>query len=137
MEVVVLNIGLDGVTPSEGYTNGRRNPVISAKAFAVVQALRQHGFVYFANKVVVSDTEPTLTIEVAQVAGAQAPLHGAIRGVAAALNQDTIACWKPKRQHGVMLGRDIDHDDTYGPFDPHLFFMPDGDRLASAVAAAA
>lgn len=134
---LILNIGLNGVTPlGQGYTNGRQNPELAAKVFACAQALRREGFVYFENKVVQSDSEPTWVVAVSRTYGERS-LYGAVRRVAAELNQDVIAVWFPARQHGTMKGRDIDHDDAWGEFNPDLFFMPDGRRLSAHLAEAA
>lgn len=140
---LILNIGLNGVTPlGQGYTNGRQNPELAAKVFACAQALRREGFVYFENKVVQSDSEPTWVVAVSRTPESaiplfrNKPLYGALRGVAAALNQDVIAVYFPERGRGTMKGRTIDHDHLWGEFNPDLFFMPDGRRLSAHLAEA-
>lgn len=134
---LVLNIGLDGVTPlGQGYTNGKANPETVAKVMACAQALRRHGFVYLDNKLLQSDSEWTWAVEV--VYDPHRPegytgVNGAVRGVAAALNQDVIACFEPSSHRGKMLGRDIDHDTAWGEFNPALFFLPNGRRLSESL----
>jgi hypothetical protein len=137
---LILNIGLNGVTPlGQGYTNGKANPETVAKVMACAQALRREGFVYLDNKLLQSDTEWTWAVEVAydpRRPEGYTGVFGAVRMVAAALNQDVIAIYDEKKGEGFMRGRDIDHDDAWGEFNPALFFMPDGRRLSDVLAAA-
>lgn len=131
----ILNVGLDGVPVNgDSYTNGARNPRRIEQLMAVVQAARRIGFKVLATKMVESDTEPTavLTVECPWISGA----HGYIRQLAQATGQQCIACWKPDRVKGVMLGATIDLDNSWGEFNPALFIMPDGSRLAAQKAAA-
>ena len=126
---IILNIGLDGVpVDGETYTNGVRNTRRVEQFFAVVHAARRLEFQIVGAHLHQSDTEPTAVLTVRHPAPSN--LHGYVRRLAAALNQTCIAAWKIDRQRGVMLGRTIDHDDSWGPFDPAKFLMPDGTRLS-------
>jgi len=114
---LILNIGLKGI----------HTQVTPASALHASRTLRKHGFGLVAGVVHHSATEPTLVATVEHEGGG---VHGDVRQVAAALNQECIACWKPTRNKGVMLGATIDQDDSWGPFNPALFLMPDGATLA-------
>ncbi len=119
---VILNIGLNS------KTLGKIAPAEAISAARLHWLQVKHSVVHH------SDTEPTLVLVV------EAPrinLHGIVRGLAKTLGQEVIACWKPERQKGVMLGAEIDLDDSWGPFNPEFFILPDGTRLAQPVAKAA
>lgn len=115
---LILNIGLKGI----------HTQVTPASALHASRVLRKHGFSLVTGVVHHSATEPTLVATVEHDGGG---VHGDVRQVAAALNQECIACWKPHRGKGVMLGATIDQDDSWGAFNPALFLMPDGAVLSS------
>ena len=116
---VILNISLEGVY----------SVVTPAAATRALRVLRQHGFGIRHSAVHASDTELTLVASVTHDGGG---IHGDIRRTAAALNQERIACWKPSRMRGKMLGATIDLDDSWGDFNPEFFIMPDGTRLSQS-----
>lgn len=125
MTTLLLNIGLNNIPNVESYTNGQANPWIAKAAMTAAQALRRHGFVYGNNRVVHSDTEPTLVIEVTTDGMA---VDNRIEMVANALNQDCIAVWYSDEGVGDLIGpRAAD----WGAFDPSLFFTLAGTRMAA------
>jgi hypothetical protein len=138
MDNLILNIGLDGVPSS---TTGRvaiaEDSKLAAKVFACSRALRTRGFVILNNRVVRSDSELTWVVEVtrnpSRPNGDYLGVHGAVRSVAHELNQEVIAAWDTDRGAGKMLGRTFDLDDSWGDFDPALFFMYDGRRLVDVL----
>ena len=142
-QVITLNIGLDGVQPLTGTTNGTPIPTTAGKVFACAKALRARSFVVLNNKIVQSDTELTWAVEVAYDSSTAVPLYrnqalyGAIRSAADALNQDVLAVYFQDRGRGTMKGRTVDHDHLWGTFNPDLFFLPTGERLSATLRRAA
>ncbi len=121
---LILNIGLDVQATRQ---------IAAHVALEIVKANR---FIVHSSKVIESDTEPTLVVEVSEdpVAFGNSR-HGAVRCIARDLQQEVIACWKPERNKGVMLGATIDLDDSWGAFNPAAFIMPDGRRLSQHLGA--
>jgi hypothetical protein len=76
----------------------------------------------FAQRVVQSDTEPTLVVAVESGTG-----YAGCYGIARYLGQDCIAAYAPVRREGHLIGPCAD---KWGAFNPEFFFMPDGSRLA-------
>lgn len=125
---VILNIGLDGITPSESYTNGQANPPAVARSLQAVQTARQLGFKFLHTRLLESDTEPTLVarVEVAR------PNHD-VAILAQHLNQDCIAVYDEFTGRGALCGP---RAHKWGDFNPEFFFTLNGQRLAEKAKAA-
>lgn len=113
---LILNIGLD--------VNATQT-IAARVAYEIVVA---NGFFIHQHKVVQSDTEPTLVVEVSEGFPA-APYR-----IAYDLHQDCIAVYNPTNGQGELLGP---QSHKWGPFNPELFFLLDGTRLAQPAAKAA
>jgi hypothetical protein len=123
---IILNVGLKVGRTNDTITI---NDVIGAfrKVFGHAPVL---GF-WVRN----SDTEPTAVLSF-EYRGLDS-VHGLIRQLAQATQQEVIPAYKPERMKGAMLGATIDLDGAWGDFNPALFIMPDGSRLGAALPAAA
>jgi hypothetical protein len=122
---IILNIGL-----KIGRTGETITLADVTKAFRRIfgRAAQMNVFVHQ------SDTEPTAVVS---FEFHDLGVHGYIRQLAQATGQEVIPAYKPERMKGVMLGSEIDLDDSWGKFNPALFIMPDGSRLGATLAAAA
>ena len=107
---LILNIGLDPQATPELAAHVTREILVA------------NGFLLGKSRVVQSDTEPTLAIE---VTGPEGWVTARINRTAVDLNQECIAVWNPARQAGVLLG-----PKPWGPFDPKLFFTVHNTRLS-------
>lgn len=107
---LILNIGLKseelGDIPAE-------------KAFRVVEGM--FGQV-FGSRIVQSDTEPTLVVDIESAGNMAGVSH-----VAASLGQDCVAAYAPGLKTGMLLGP---RADKWGEFNPEFFLMIDGRRLS-------
>lgn len=102
---VILNIGLDKVAPEgQSYTNGQRNPAVLERLFTAVQHLRNWKMAPVRAKLCVSDTGPTLVAVLDWDARSMAELVLRLNEVSIELNQDCIALWVPRLQHGTSGG---------------------------------
>ena len=102
----------------------------------VLKALTKVGFVVYSAEVFESDSEPTSVVVVEQIDQLNG-INGYIRQLATATSQEVISALHIDTRKGRMLGATIDLDDAWGDFNPELFIMPDGSRLARPVKAAA
>lgn len=121
---LLLNIGL---------RDDRAQRVIPADdAFA---ALARRGLVVLDSARVDSDTEPTLValIEAPYQWGPRTT-HEEIFGIAEALGQDAIGAYGQLAGWGSLIGP---RAAAWGSFNPALFFLLDGTRLANSLAAVA
>ncbi len=76
----------------------------------------------------VSDTEPTLVIEVpAEVS------HATLLRLAHTFDQDCVAAYDPAKGEGIIAGPSAD---LWGPFNPAYFIAPGGYRLDAMLPAA-
>lgn len=118
---VLLNIGL------ESKTLGK------IPAPWAIDAARLAWLTVVASKVVQSDTEPTLVLEV-DYDGMLTGLGGRLQNLCDTLGQDCIALWMPERNRGELVGP---RAAEWGPFNPEFFFLLDGTRLQAPAAKAA
>lgn len=113
---VILNIGLNTNT---GET---LNHLTTLRQVATVADIRQFALVQ-------SDTEPTLV-----VAANVNDVDYTVKALSDELEQDCIAVYYPKTGHGKLVGEKAA---AWGDFNPEFFFLLDGNRLDSGLAAAA
>lgn len=113
---LILNIGLD--------VNATQTLPVGAVQSALVAA----NISWSNHKVVQSDTEPTLVVE------ADVDLWWKLERLSRTLRQDCIAVYNPNNGKGALVG---DRAAEWGPFNPELFFLLDGTRLAQPAAKAA
>jgi hypothetical protein len=116
----ILNIGLD--------VNATR----LLAAHVVKQLVVAADFVINADRLVESDTEPTLVLDVTSLSGPSLTL-AQLRALATDLEQDCIAVYRPKTGNGALVGP---RADKWGPFNPQYFFNLDGTRLVKETATA-
>lgn len=124
---LILNIGLD-VNATQTLAANVALQIVAANDFRVER-----------HAVVQSDTEPTLVVEVTfdpffTAKGASATVGQAVYRTAKELRQDCIAVYNPSKPLGALVGP---HAAKWGPFNPELFFLLDGTRLAQPAAKAA
>ena len=94
-----------------------------------VQAIERTGLIVEHLRVVHSDTEPTVVVQVRVPTAHWGPrtVHETIHGLAVTLGQQAIAA------HGYLVGwgRNIGPDAAaWGEFDPELFWTLEGRRMA-------
>lgn len=132
---IILNVGLDGVPVNgESFTNGARNPRRVEQLMEVVHAARRLGFEVIETRMLQSDTEPTAVMRVTRPNADLSYARDAIYRLAAQLNQEAIAAYSAGHSQGWLLGPAAHN---WGSFNPELFIMPGGQRLAQSVKAAA
>jgi acetolactate synthase regulatory subunit len=108
----ILNIGL----AREGKAN--------LKGISVLRVVRNTGFRVVAAATYVSNTEPTIVVEVMNdswIAEASAAV------VAVRLGQDCIGVYNTLTGNGALIGP---RADKWGEFNPEYFLLLDGSRLA-------
>jgi hypothetical protein len=118
---VILNIGLKSDTLGD-------ISVVLAK-----QMLWAADLLIKSERLVQSDTEPTLVVEVTSVNGPTLTLS-ALHNLSVDLGQDCIAVYRPKTKGGALVGPKAS---AWGRFNPEFFILPDGTRLAAPAAQAA
>lgn len=92
----------------------------------VKQLVAAADFVINAERLVESDTEPTLVLDVTSLNGPSLTM-AQFRALATDLEQDCIAVYRPKTKGGALIGPKAAE---WGPFNPSYFFDLDGQRLA-------
>lgn len=98
-------------------------------AHAVREILIANDFILHGEgKVFESDTEPTLVVQVGASPFASISTMRRLRQTAVDLGQDCIAVYSPLTEYGLLAGPKAAE---WGPFNPALFILPDGKRLAS------
>lgn len=117
----ILNIGLkvgtSGNIPVELVKDMLWNADLSVKTERVVQ----------------SDTEPTLVVEVSSMNGPTLTL-ALLNRLSSDLGQDCVAVYRPKTQSGALIGPKAA---AWGSFNPEFFILPDGTRLSQPSSQAA
>jgi len=93
--------------------------------------LARHGLEIVNNRVLVSDSEPTLVVEALAEPGTAAQ---DVYSAAEALRQQAIACWSPQMRLAENIGP---RSDLWGPFDPVKFWTLAGCRLSEELRRAA
>jgi hypothetical protein len=128
---IILNVGLKiGRTNETIGLDLVERSIRQIFGLALRYSISEHG----------SDTEPTAVVSFeysGSELGNYQGVHGLIRQMAQATQQEVIPAYKPERMKGVMLGATIDLDDSWGDFNPAYFIMPDGSRLGATLPAAA
>lgn len=99
-----------------------------------LQVLISNDFLICEHAVVESDTEPTLVVRVIYRNNSPLFFLQDTRDAASYLEQDCIAVYRPKTGKGALVGP---RAEKWGTFNPELFFMLDGTRLAGGVSKAA
>jgi hypothetical protein len=126
MRKLILNVGLAGIAaPEQGYTNGVANRKVIMQLFTAVRTLRMLNFKVGTAKLVDSDTEPTLVVEVTHGGDPVACLNWACDY----LNQDCIAMLDMDSAVGALVGP---RAEAWGVFDPERFLMLAGNRLSES-----
>lgn len=120
--MALLNIGL---IRSAGSKVAPKAPLNVAVVIECLQSLYGRGIV--AN-VAISDTEPTLVVQVPRDV-----THLQIERLCKAFDQDAIA-WLDDSSAGHMAGPKAS---LWGPFSPEYFLLPDGTRLGDRMVIAA
>ena len=118
---LILNIGLD-----VGATS-------SIAAHVALQIVSANNFRVERSKVVQSDTEPTLVVEI-QVFDLPFLAWAQLKQIAIDLHQDCIAAYNPDKGKGALIGP---RAAAWGPFNPEFFILPNGKRLAQPATKAA
>ena len=111
---LILNIGLD-----VGATRTMHVSVVH-------EILSANGFLRHRERVIESDTEPTLVVEVSHL-GSPMSAALAVFILPRDLQQDCIAVYNPATKVGALAGP---RANEWGPFDPARFFLLDGKRLS-------
>lgn len=118
----ILNIGLD--------VQATR----TLAADVALQVVRASDFITTKWMTVVSDTEPTLVVEVDYLGTHALLCWQALHQIAVDLHQDCIAVHRPLTGGGALVGPGRE---KWGPFNPEFFILPDGTRLSAKTAAQA
>ena len=113
---LILNIGLDVQATRQ------------IAAHVALEIVKANGFIVHSSKVIESDTEPTLVVEVSGYGS----LRKALETISTDLHQDCIAVWVPESAVGRLVGP---RADKWGAFNPEFFIMPDGRRLSQHLGA--
>lgn len=98
-----------------------------------LEVLNFYGLVPVEHQLLDSDTEPTLVAVLDWGTRSMAELVLSLNEVSIELNQDCIALWVPRLQHGALIGP---RAAAWGTFNPEFFLMPDGSRLSDSQPAA-
>lgn len=117
---LILNIGLNVKASSQ------------IAAHVALEIVKANGLLVHKHKVVQSDTEPTLVVEV--TAGPfSTGSSGTISTIANDLQQDCIAVYRADIGKGSLVGP---RAASWGKFNPEFFFLLNGKRLVPQKAAA-